>query len=349
LHLRRLHKSKEEEMIMPVDVRMPQGEVSSVQQLEVENRRLRAQLALVRRRAEKGKARRRTLIRILRDVHTANIRLENSRKAMIHVMGDLRDTTEAVQRREEELRRKQGQLVQARKLSLLGELSTGIAHELNNPLNNVGLFIRNVLDRIEMDRMDTALMVKDLRNALQQVRKAAEIISRLRTFGRTAPAGTMPVSINEVIEQAVSLVQEQLKLGHIEIKLDLSPAMPVVRGNAIQLEQVFVNLLTNAGDALAAAPLKTIFVRSIVKGGRVQVVVQDTGPGIPAALQQRIFDPFFTTKPVGAGMGLGLSIIADIIKEHHGLIFVESSPGEGARFVIELRLELERRPASAPS
>src|SRR5690606_31012681 len=129
---------------------------------------------------------RRALLHILQDTHQTNQRLSNSRKAMIHIMGDLRETTEAIQRREQELREKQEQLVQAGKLATLGELTTGVAHELNNPLNNIGLFVGNVVDMLEMGVGDKQAMLRDLGSALQQVRKVTEIISHLRTFGRAA-------------------------------------------------------------------------------------------------------------------------------------------------------------------
>src|SRR5438105_8485633 len=139
---------------------------------------------------------RRALLHILQDSHKSNLRLENSRKAMIHIMGDLRDTTEEVQRREHELREKQEQLVQAGKLATLGELTTGVAHELNNPLNNIGLFVGNAIDLIELGMTDTdsERILQELHSAMQQERKATEIISHLRTFGRAAPVSYEPVN-----------------------------------------------------------------------------------------------------------------------------------------------------------
>jgi C4-dicarboxylate-specific signal transduction histidine kinase len=283
---------------------------------------------------------RRALLHILQDVHISKTRLEQSRKAMIHIMGNLRETTEEIQRREQELRDKQEQLVQAGKLATLGELTTGIAHELNNPLNNIGLFLGNIIDHIEMKQLDQDRVVRDLRNAMQQVRKATEIISHLRTFGRAAPVSRTSVSVNHVIEQALSLMQEQFRLHQIETKLDLSLAEPVVHGNAIQLEQVFINLLTNARDAVVGSAVKSILIRSSVKDRVVELTFQDSGPGIPPGLQQRIFDPFFSTKEVGAGTGLGLSITYGILKEHRGTIAVSPPrPGEGARFIIRLPLQ----------
>src|SRR5213080_2420672 len=155
---------------------------------------------------------RRALMHILQDSHQSNLRLESSRKAMIHIMSDLKETTEEVKRREQELREKQEQLVQAGKLATLGELTTGIAHELNNPLNNIGLFVGNALDLIGLGVTDKEHIARELQNAMRQVRKATEIISHLRTFGRVAPVSRELVSMNQVIGRALSLMQEQLRL-----------------------------------------------------------------------------------------------------------------------------------------
>ena len=282
---------------------------------------------------------RRAIMHILQDSHKSNLRLENSRKAMIHIMSDLKDTTEEVQRREHELREKQEQLVQAGKLATLGELTTGVAHELNNPLNNIGLFIGNVIDLIELGEADPQRMLHELHSAMQQVHKATEIISHLRTFGRAATVSREPVVINQVIQRAISLVHKQLHLRQIEVQLRFPSEDVIVIGNAIQMEQVFINLLTNARDALADVTQKMITITCAVKTDVVNIHFCDKGPGIPAGLEQRIFDPFFTTKEVGAGTGLGLSITYGIIKEHQGSIAVESRPGEGALFIIQLPLK----------
>jgi C4-dicarboxylate-specific signal transduction histidine kinase len=324
------------------------GDVALEQQIE--QLELRVRLAEERRRAlihimgdlnesnRKLGDQRKAMLHILKDSQRANLRLEDSRKAMIHIMGDLRETTQEMERREQELRDKQEQLVQAGKLATLGELTTGVAHELNNPLNNIGLFVGNIIDRIHMGELETERALEDLEKAMGQVQKATEIISHLRTFGRAAPVTFEPVDVDEVIERALSLMQEQLRLRAIEVELELCPEVLMVLGNPIQLEQVFINLLTNARDALedVTDEPKRIRVASTLERDRIEIVFADNGPGIPPALAQRVFDPFFTTKEVGTGTGLGLSITYSIVKEHGGEISISQSAGGGATFCIEL-------------
>jgi two-component system C4-dicarboxylate transport sensor histidine kinase DctB len=281
---------------------------------------------------------RRALLHILSDSHDSNLRLGSSRKAMIHIMGDLRETTAEIERRELELREKQEQLVQAGKLATLGELTTGIAHELNNPLNNIGLFVGNAIDRIELGSVEPGTISEELAKAMDQVRKATEIISHLRTFGRAATIVYEPVEVVAVIERSISLMFEQLRLRQIEVAVEPGAEPILVDGNAIQLEQVFVNLLTNSRDALADTEHRRISITCERRPSLAVITFADTGPGVPAELEQRIFDPFFTTKEVGAGTGLGLSITYGIVTEHGGTIAIENAEDGGAVFTIELPL-----------
>jgi len=287
-----------------------------------------------------GEQRRRAMLHIMMDLTETNRRLSDQRRAMIHIMGDLRDTTEEIRRREQELRDKQEQLVQTAKLATIGELTTGVAHELNDPLNNIGLYIGNVLDLMVLETWDSERIERDLGRAKQQVAKATEIINHLRTFGRAAPRQREPVEINGVIESSVSLFSEQFRLREVELVLELAEENPRVLGNPIQLEQVLLNLLNNARDAVAGSDEKRIRVSSRAGQGWVRVMVQDSGPGVPKELEERIFDPFFTTKEVGQGTGLGLSIVYGIVKDHEGQIYLDWR-AEGARFVMELPLESE--------
>jgi C4-dicarboxylate-specific signal transduction histidine kinase len=332
------------------------------------DRSLHEEVARLQARVEKGEERRRALVHImgdlnesnrrladqrkamlhiLKDSHRSNQRLGDSRKAMIHIMGDLRETTQEMERREQELRDKQEQLVQAGKLATLGELTTGVAHELNNPLNNIGLFIGNATDQLRLGLLDPKRLEHELEKALEQVRKATAIISHLRTFGRAAPVSVERVDVDEVIERSLSLMQEQLRLRGIEIELDLCVDELIVHGNAIQLEQVFINLLTNARDVLEESPQKTIRIATESDGEEIRIAFADTGTGIAPEVEQRIFDPFFTTKEVGTGTGLGLSITYSIVKEHGGEITISSEPGGGARFLIALPVS-DEEPVQEP-
>jgi C4-dicarboxylate-specific signal transduction histidine kinase len=326
---------------------------------EVEQLRARVRQAEERRRAllhimgdlhdsnRKLGDQRKAMLHILKDSNETNLKLADSRKAMIHIMGDLRETTQEIERREQELRDKQEQLVQAGKLATLGELTTGVAHELNNPLNNIGLFVGNVIDRVRLGKLDASI-VSDLEKAMVQVRKATDIISHLRTFGRAAPVSVETVDVDEVIERSLSLVQEQLKLRGIEVEMELCRDELALHGNFIQLEQVFINLFTNARDALEDADTKRIRIITQREGERIRITVSDTGPGIPPEIEARVFDPFFTTKEVGSGTGLGLSITYSIVKEHGGEITVSSRPGQGATFEIELPTAEDELPPEEP-
>ena len=200
------------------------------------------------------------------------------------------------------------------------------------------------MDQVELNQLDSERLGHNLRSAMQQVHKAAEIISHLRTFGRVAPVSHESVAINDVIRSAVSLMQEQLRLREIALELELSSDNPIVSGSPIQLEQVFLNLLTNARDALSDSARKVILIRTAIDQDRLTVVFSDTGSGIAPEIQPRIFDPFFTTKEVGAGTGLGLSITYGIVREHGGSIAVDTHPEGGAMFFLQLPLANDASP-----
>jgi C4-dicarboxylate-specific signal transduction histidine kinase len=250
---------------------------------------------------------------------------------------DLLRLLEEAQRHERQLQEQQEQLLQSAKLASIGELASGIAHELNNPLNNISLFIGNVLERVEGCPKAADMTKIPLQMAQEQVKRAATIIDHLRTFARRAPSGQECVPVNGLLYTAVGFFQEQLRLAEIEVQLNLSKDDPCVRGNGLQLEQVLVNLLSNARDAMKDRARRVLHICSMVKCDEVILRVQDTGEGIPPGLIPSIFDPFFTTKPVGEGTGLGLAISYGIIKDHQGTIDVQSST-TGTAFVITFPL-----------
>jgi signal transduction histidine kinase len=237
--------------------------------------------------------------------------------------------------REQALRDNQAQLLQAAKLASIGELATGIAHEVNNPLNNIGLFVSNALDSLREGK-PTEVIVPWLEAVLKQVQRAAAIVAGVQSFGRMAPSDFKLLNVNDAIRNALALISAQLTPRHIQVQLDL-PVEPVpMQGNQAQLEQVFLNLFINARDAMEQAVERVLTVSTQLCSSTIVIIVRDTGCGIPSDALERIFDPFFTTKPVGQGTGLGLSISYRIIKDHDGAIRVHQEPLGGTSFIISL-------------
>ncbi|HKN88314.1 MAG TPA: ATP-binding protein [Nitrospiraceae bacterium] len=237
--------------------------------------------------------------------------------------------------REQALRDKQAQLLQAAKLASIGELATGIAHEVNNPLNNIGLLTSNALDYLRLGK-PPEVIVPPLEAVVKEVQRAAAIVAGVRSFGRTAPSDFKLVNVNDAIRNALTLISQQLTLHHIQAQLNLPVDPVLLQGNQGQLEQVFLNLFINASDAMEEASERLLAVSMDLSSSTLVIVVRDTGSGIPDSILERIFDPFFTTKPVGQGTGLGLSISYGIIKEHHGDIRVHQEPSGGTSFLISL-------------
>jgi len=264
-------------------------------------------------------------------------------RPMIHIMGNLRETTAEVQRREQELRDKQERSCRRGSSPRSASSPPGVAHELNNPLNNIGLFVGNAVDLVELAVTDKGEILGELRHAIQQVSKATQIISPCVPSGGRPQSGREPISLREVIERALSLMGEQLRLREIAVTVDLGPQEPVVVGNAIQLEQVFINLLTNARDAVAESPRKEIHISAAAGSGAVDVALADTGPGFRRARAADLRSVLRPPRKSGRAR-LGLSITYGIIREHGGTISVASPPGEGATFLIHLPLA----PADTP-
>ncbi len=237
-----------------------------------------------------------------------------------------------------ELVEKDAQLIQASKMKTLGEMSAGIAHELNQPLNAIKLGSDYLRLLVEAGRTPTPGHLAEVSAQVsEQVDRAAAIIAHLRDFGRKSQPMLENVDINEPIRSVFAILGHELSLQGIAVSLELGEVLPI-KAHANRLEQVFFNLVANARDAMTGRGAEDcgrksrIRIRSGLRNGRVTVSVADTGCGIPAGQWHKIFEPFFTTKETGGGMGLGLAISYGIVKDYDGTITVEDAPGGGCLF-----------------
>ncbi len=245
------------------------------------------------------------------------------------------------------------QLIQASKMATLGEMATGVAHELNQPLSVIktaSSFFMKKIRKKEAIKEDILFMMASEIDS--HVDRASKIINHMREFGRKSDMGLEEVQVNDVLQKAFEIFSQQLKLRGIGVVWELQADLPVIMADPSRLEQVFINLLINARDAIEdrwhefayqkdATPdgyEKKIWLRTGTKGERVIIEVEDAGKGIPPDMMDKIFEPFFTTKEVGKGTGLGLSISYGIVKDCGGTIQAAANKGRGACFVIQFSL-----------
>jgi PAS domain S-box-containing protein len=225
--------------------------------------------------------------------------------------------------------RMEEQMSQTEKLTSLGLLAAGVAHEVNTPLAVISNYIQMLAREMPEGDPKQAIIEK----IVKQTFRASEIVNNLLNFSRTGPSALADVDVNRVVEETLSLVAHPLKTSQIQVVKHLTDGIPAVRGSANKLQQVFLNLFLNARDAMPSGGI--LEVRTAAHNGSVEIEVADTGNGIPRDHIHKIFDPFFTTKPGGRGTGLGLSVSYGIIKEHAGKIDVRSAPGRGTSFHVE--------------
>ncbi len=223
-------------------------------------------------------------------------------------------------------------LARTEKLAALGQLAAGVAHEINNPLGSILVLSYLLLEDLDKHRPEWTQVEKIVREAT----RCKEIVQGLLEFSRYMPAKMMPLDLNAILDDVLSLVEEHLLFQYIEVVRHLDPSLPPVLGDKSRLEQVLINLLMNGGEAMEGMGRLVVSTSLAPEGDQVRVRFQDTGPGIPESHLNRLFDPFFTTKEVGRGVGLGLSISYSIIQKHLGRIFVEETGPQGTAFVIEL-------------
>ena len=234
-------------------------------------------------------------------------------------------------------------MLQTEKMAALGQLVSGIAHELNNPLTSIMGYAQLLLSRRAGPERGA-----DARKIYQEAERAGRIVKNLLLFARETKPERRAVDLNEIVERTLALRSYELKVENITVELELDPDLPTTLGDATQLQQVVLNLIVNAEQAIQQGRGQgRIRVRTQrLSGQRLGLEVADDGPGIPPEIASRIFDPFFTTKPVDMGTGLGLSIVYGIVQEQGGEVSVQSQPGHGATFLVEF--PVVPVPATAP-
>ncbi len=249
----------------------------------------------------------------------------------------------------------QKQLIHSSRLASLGEMAAGVGHELTQPLNAILLFARNGLKALDTPGDHSEMLRENLQIIIDRVNKASSIIATMRSFGRKVNEERSPVDLNEIIRKIIKFLEAQLRLSEIHLDLHLAPHPCEVMGVEVRLEQVFLNLVQNAIQAMGrvVSPRLTITssitdclnLSTMLKEPYVLISVADNGEGIPEDLLKKIFDPFFTTREVGTGMGLGLSIVDRIVRGFSGYIEVESKPGKGACFSVYIPQLQRQQPA----
>lgn len=230
----------------------------------------------------------------------------------------------------EELKAMQLRLVSQEKMSALGRMLAGIAHEINNPLSVILGFAQGMESRLEGHRA----LELPVRSILREAVRCRNLVLELLKFSRSSPPSTVRCDVNAIVSGVSQLLVARARTQQTMLVVELAATAAVVDANPTQLEQVVINLANNAFDALQTGGEVRLGVQSA--DGRVLINCADDGPGIPEDQRSRIFEPFFTTKPVGSGTGLGLSIVYEIVTQHHGSIELQSTEGEGTRVSVSL-------------
>ncbi|MDH7570965.1 MAG: HAMP domain-containing sensor histidine kinase, partial [Armatimonadota bacterium] len=252
----------------------------------------------------------------------------------------------------EERERLHAQLLNAQKLEAVGTLAGAVAHELNNPINGVMNFAQLILDQAGENR----LLRQNAEEIIRESERMAAVVRDLLRFSRHEEPDVVPAPLHEIVQRSVALVGAMMRHDQVRLEVEVPETLPPIPCRPQRLQQVFVNLLTNARDALNEKypgyhPDKVIrvFAQEYAQDGRswIRVTVEDHGTGIPADLQRRVFDPFVTSKPGDRGTGLGLPISLSIVRDHRGRLSFETEPGQWTRFYVDLPLE-EKSASAAP-
>jgi two-component system, NtrC family, sensor kinase len=244
-----------------------------------------------------------------------------------------------VEERTKELREMQAHLIQSEKLASLGKLAAGVAHEINNPLGGILIYSHLILEDIDKDTP----YYDNLRKIVKETSRCKEIVKGLLEFARPKEPETSIVDINNVVEKALSIIETKTLFQNIKIKKKYSSSLPKITADSAQLQQVFINIIINAAEAMDGNGSLTIETGVNDQEKQIYICFQDTGPGIPDEVKNRLFEPFFTTKEVGKGTGLGLAISYSFIRKHNGTIEVKSKVNEGSMFIVKLPIKDEHK------
>lgn len=239
-----------------------------------------------------------------------------------------------VEEEKKEIRKVQTQLIHSAKLSSLGRMAAGVAHELNSPLTGIVTFGHLLRDRFPKGSQER----EDIEVIIEQADKCANIIRGLLGFARATSSEKRGININEVLNSSINMVRHKADFFNINIILDIDESLPPIMSDASQLQQVFLNMILNAADAMEGKGTLSICTREVTENGNpfAEIEFTDTGCGISQEDMEKLFEPFFTTKPLGKGVGLGLAVSHGIIKDHGGKILVKSKVGEGTSFFVRL-------------
>ena len=266
-------------------------------------------------------------------VSTTAFTLKNTQGNTIGIVGIFRDISEVKTLR--------GQLLQSDKLAIMGQLAAGVAHEINNPISGILIYIKLIYKMLEQKEFPKDKFIRYLTIMERETTRVGRTVKNLLDFTRPKEPEIIYVDIEEIIEQSLLLLEDPLRVGNIEIQSECNKRIPKIMGDFGQLQQVFMNIMLNACQAMPQGGKLTI--NRTVEGETgdecfVSIKISDTGYGIPKKDIPKIFGPFFTTKggKDGIGLGLGLSIVQNIIQRHHGTIDVQSEAGKGTVFTITL-------------
>jgi C4-dicarboxylate-specific signal transduction histidine kinase len=237
---------------------------------------------------------------------------------------------------EQALQRQEVELLRSRRMATLGVMASGLAHEINQPLQIILAVAQNCIRDIQQNVIDTKGILADLEHIATTTKRIDKIVNHLHFLAREHKPKLEAVDVNTIIENSFIMFHQQLKSRGIKIERHFSPDLLPVKADMIQLEQVFINLINNARDALEGRANKTITISTQEQNGHIQVRFQDNGAGIAPENLPKIFDAFFTTKQEQGGIGLGLYITQDIIQSFGGAITVDSRVNEGTTFLIKL-------------